>query len=415
MADGKIRVLYYGDSPTACTGFGTIARELITRLAETGKFEFTILGLNYYGEPHEFEGQLKIFPTSADDPQGTLRIPALLANSQSSVLWTVNDHDVLDWFPDVYMDACRQVGYSIPWLWYTAIDGEPLHASNAMIFRDLVSRTVVPCEYAEKILRKAIPILDIPQIPHGVDTNTFYRLEASVREELRARLGLQDKFVVFSAGSNQLCKQYGILLEAFAAFRQGKEDKVRLCLHTEPASNYGHDIRRIAERYGFADDIVFTNPLGYPSGIYRSQMPFVYNAADIAVFPHSGEGFGLCHLEAMACGIPVIAHAVGPTPEIVSEECGILVPTEQVPAPGGGGSVDLNLYYPNLDRGKHRPVVSLSKLVEAMETLYADEELRARMGAAGQEIAAQERFSWDAAAGKFAEMLSVLAAVSGAR
>ncbi len=414
MANGKIRVLYYGDSPTACTGFGTVARELILRLVDTGKFEFTILGLNYYGEPHEFEGRLKIFPTSADDPQGTLRIPALLANSQASVLWTVNDHDVMDWFPDMYMEGCRQVGYTIPWLWYASVDGEPLHHSNAMTFRDLVSRTVVPSLYTQGVLRSAIPILDFPVIPHGVDTDTFYRLEASVRAELRERLDLQDRFVVFSIGSNELCKQYGILLEAFAAFRKGKEDKVRLCLHTEPTSNFGHDIRRIADRHGFADEIVFTNPMAYPSGLYTSQMPFVYNAADIAVFPHSGEGFGLCQLEAMACGIPVIAHAVGSTPEIVSEECGILVPSEQVPGPDGEMR-DLKLYYPNLDRGKHRPIVSLSKLVEAMERLYADEELRLEMGVAGQEIAAEERFSWDAAAGRFAEMLSVLAAVSGVR
>jgi len=270
MTDQKIRVLYHGDSPTACTGFGTVARELILRLVETGKFEFTILGLNYFGEPHEFEGQLRIFPVSPDDPQGSQHLASMLANTQPSVLWSVNDHDVMDWFPGVYMEACRHVGYTIPWLWYASVDGEPLHASNSVTFRDLVSRTVVPSRYGQKLIRAAVPILDIPVIPHGVDTEAFYRLEASVREELRARLGLQDKFVVFSAGSNQLCKQYGILLEAFAAFREGKEDQVRLCLHTEPASNYGHAILRIADHYGFADEIVFTNPLGYPSGIYRS-------------------------------------------------------------------------------------------------------------------------------------------------
>ena len=87
-------------------------------------------------------------------------------------------------------------------------------------------------------------------------------------------------------------------------------------------------------------------------------LPFYYNAADFFVLPSkSGEGLPLVALEAMACGLPVIATDVGGINEVVMENYGKLVPpnqpellakavlefadsdwsTAQVGAPGGNG------------------------------------------------------------------------------
>jgi glycosyltransferase involved in cell wall biosynthesis len=59
----------------------------------------------------------------------------------------------------------------------------------------------------------------------------------------------------------------------------------------------------------------------------RSQMPAFWNSANIAVVPSHHESFGLVALEALACGVPVVATSVGGLPEIVvHDESGILVP-----------------------------------------------------------------------------------------
>jgi glycosyltransferase involved in cell wall biosynthesis len=59
----------------------------------------------------------------------------------------------------------------------------------------------------------------------------------------------------------------------------------------------------------------------------RSRMPDFWNSVDIAVVPSLYEPFGLVALEALACGVPVVATAVGGLPEIVVDgENGILVP-----------------------------------------------------------------------------------------
>jgi len=59
----------------------------------------------------------------------------------------------------------------------------------------------------------------------------------------------------------------------------------------------------------------------------RSQMPQFWQSISVAVVPSLYEPFGLVALEAMACGVPVIATDVGGLREIVvQDESGILVP-----------------------------------------------------------------------------------------
>ena len=59
-------------------------------------------------------------------------------------------------------------------------------------------------------------------------------------------------------------------------------------------------------------------------------LPFYYNAADFFVLPSkSGEGLPLVALEAMACGLPVIATNVGGISEVLMNDWGKLVPPSE--------------------------------------------------------------------------------------
>jgi glycosyltransferase involved in cell wall biosynthesis len=92
----------------------------------------------------------------------------------------------------------------------------------------------------------------------------------------------------------------------------------------------------------------------------RSAMPAFWAAVDIAVVPSLYEPFGLVALEALACGVPVVAAGVGGLKEIVVDgECGLLVP------PGDAAA-----------------------LARALHRLLADEALRLRL-ASGARLRAQ--------------------------
>ena len=65
------------------------------------------------------------------------------------------------------------------------------------------------------------------------------------------------------------------------------------------------------------NDSPFTKDIITPGFIPEEDLPAIYAGADVFVFPSHYEGFGLPPLEAMACGIPVVAANVSCMPEVL--------------------------------------------------------------------------------------------------
>lgn len=78
------------------------------------------------------------------------------------------------------------------------------------------------------------------------------------------------------------------------------------------------EIFKTVERLNLQKDVIF---MGY---VPDDDLPKIYNAADLFVFPSIYEGFGLPPLEAMACGTPVITSNAGSLPGVVGD-AGIMV------------------------------------------------------------------------------------------
>ncbi|MDD3245399.1 MAG: glycosyltransferase family 1 protein [Methanosarcina sp.] len=75
---------------------------------------------------------------------------------------------------------------------------------------------------------------------------------------------------------------------------------------------------------GLVSELNLNNNVIFIENVPSEDLPALYNAADLFVYPSLYEGFGLPPLEAMACGCPVITSSTSSLPEVVGD-AGIMV------------------------------------------------------------------------------------------
>jgi glycosyltransferase involved in cell wall biosynthesis len=158
----------------------------------------------------------------------------------------------------------------------------------------------------------------IEVLHNGVDLDRFKPL-SGVKEKMRKKLGIsEDACVVLTVRRMVYKNGIDTLLES-----------VEIAVKKNPklvfvAVGKGPDFEEVKERIaqlGIQKNFKLT---GFVSD---EDLPFYYNVADLFALPSkSGEGLPLVALEAMACGLPVVATNVGGISEVMSEDYGKLVP-----------------------------------------------------------------------------------------
>ena len=156
---------------------------------------------------------------------------------------------------------------------------------------------------------------------NGVDLVRFRPL-AGKREEMRRKLGIsQNSIVVLTV--RRLVYKNGIdtLIES-ANIAVKKNPKIVFLVVGK-----GPDLNKVQMKI---NQLGIENNFRFTGFVKDEDLPFYYNAADFFVLPSkSGEGLPLVALEAMACGLPVIATDVGGISEILMEDYGKLVSPNQ--------------------------------------------------------------------------------------
>jgi L-malate glycosyltransferase len=190
-------------------------------------------------------------------------------------------------------------------------------AANRLFFSRLAATVNAVSGFSAESLRRVDGFAGRPieVIENGIELER-YEVHRD-RRELRHLLGLDpDRFYIANVARLHPIKDQAMLLRAFAEVAVVRPD-VDLLMVGDGALR--RSLERLAEDLGVADRVRF---LGV-----RSDVPEVLAAVDIFALTSICEAASLTLLEAMASALPVVATAVGGTPEIVRDGLdGVLVP-----------------------------------------------------------------------------------------
>lgn len=158
-------------------------------------------------------------------------------------------------------------------------------------------------------------------ITHGIDLRTFH--PPVDQKIVRQNLNLPDALLIGCYGRIRHQKGTDVFVDAMIELCLCHNNIVALVMgrDTNQHQKFLDEQRRKVSDSGLSERILFLPE------VPTQDMPDWYRALDIFVAPQRWEGFGLTPLEAMACGVPVVATTVGVFDELVEDEkTGLLVP-----------------------------------------------------------------------------------------
>jgi glycosyltransferase involved in cell wall biosynthesis len=211
----------------------------------------------------------------------------------------------------------------------------------------------------QSLIDLGVPADKICVIPNGVDPAEFSPGRAE-----RSQWGLpEDRPLALFAGDLKTPRKN--LETVLRAMIQIPE--LHLAIAGDPA---GSPYPALAAELGLGDRTHF---LGY-----RRDLAALMNAADLFVFPSRYETSGLVLLEAMAAGLPVVTAATVGGAEVVTPDCGVVLPD------------------PN----------DVAQLAQTLQALMADPTRRSQMGQAARRRA--EAHTWDSMAQQYLDLFDSL-------
>lgn len=383
----KTKIIFYGDSPTCATGFGQVSRNILPALHESGRYEVDILGINYWGDPHEYP--FNIWPMAVNqqrDPYGRQRLQQHLLDPQLDydILFFLQDTFILDFVPQM-LENLKKSGKRFKSVFYYPVDGVPkeawIQAAHA------VDYPVTYSEFARQQSINLVPEIEskLQVMPHGVNPDVFFPLpEAHVKQFRQQFFGPQsDKFIVTNVNRNQQRKDIPATIRAFQEFKKQRPDSV-LYLHMA-AVDQGWNLPEVIKGFGLnlKEDVILPQNFIPSNGFPLEVVNMIYNASDVVVSTTVGEGWGLSWTEAMATKTPVIFPQNTCLTEWITEENGFPYPS--------GGDIDHVTVLPN-DNEVPRPTGHLHELVKQLILLHDNPEEGKKRAAAAFEMVSSQLF-----------------------
>ena len=155
-------------------------------------------------------------------------------------------------------------------------------------------------------------------VPLGV-SSAIHRVGAEATTRFREARSLPEGYVLY-VGARKQHKNLELVLGAWAAMHAGERPPLVL---SGPAWTASEPLAALAATLRVTDSVRFAGDLRD-----EHELSCLYSGASLLVQPSLAEGFGLPPLEAMACGVPVLASDAGSLPEVLGDAAEMLPPRE---------------------------------------------------------------------------------------
>lgn len=251
---------------------------------------------------------------------------------------------------------------------------------------NMMDEVWVPSTFNERTFRDSGVKVPIRVVPLGIDTAYFSPQIHSLKQA-----DVYTFLSVFEWGER---KAPEVLLQAFSD-EFGADEPVRLICKAnnfDPSFRIRDKITELALRPNGGRIIVAENQI-----LQQYELAVLYRSADCFVLPTRGEGWGMPILEAMACGLPVIATNWSSQTDFMTEQNSLPLAVEQlIPA-------EAKCPYYEGFRWAQPSYEHLRKLMRW--TFEHQDEARAIGQHAAADVA--QRWTWDASARHMTDLISV--------
>lgn len=375
----KPKCLFVGDGCVA-TGFARMNHAYIAGIQET--WDVSMIALNYHGDPHKYPYDVyPAFDRVNDSPWGVSRVPELIAKTRPDLLVLVND----PWNLPAYM----KVAGNTPVIASVAVDGLNCRGNLMNGLRHAIFWTKFGADQA----RLGGYTGPATVVPLGVDLSVYHPTE---RAEARRRIGLPAQFrdgafIVGVVGRNQPRKRIDLAMIYFAEWIKSTGNRdAYLFLHVGPTGDRGYDVEQLAHYLQISNRVILSKPeIG--QGMAEEHLKWVYGTFDAMLSTTQGEGWGLTHLEGMACGIPQILPRWSALGEWADGAAHLVSCSSVACTPNNVNVVG--------------GIADKDQTVAALQRMYEDEAHRTHLGQLGLKRASLPEYRWDRIGHQFAEVL----------
>lgn len=223
----------------------------------------------------------------------------------------------------------------------------------ARLYVSRAAAVITDSEYSKRAIMERLGVLETKVTVIPVALGAEFRPQP-LSDAVRHRYGITGPYILH-VGNFKPHKNLVRLLQAYAALPETLRKTYRLVL-----AGGGRDHRPAVER--LARSLGVDGQVLFPGLIDEENLPAIYSGCALFILPSLEEGFGLPALEAMACGAPVVATNRAAVPEVVGQAAVLFDPED------------------------------VASIVEAMERVLSQDELRERLRQQGLRRAGEFTF-----------------------